>query len=838
MKVELKSFQEEKRRELQNKLNAARDEFSRSGELQAIVLSSPTGSGKTITIGALLESLFEGDDDYPAQPQARVLWISDSPELNIQIRDKLLKACDTPDYDHLEVISSDTFDEEFLRAGVVYFINTQLLGKDKLLTQEGGDRRTFTFWRTIANTVRDYANDFLLIIDEAHRGMGVSARERQARMTTVQKFIKGSSEDGLPPVPLILGMSATTQRFDAVLGETQRTVRKTTISAEEVRSSGLLKDEMIVIVPASEVNTDMTLLETAVRRWRDFENVWTEYTHKEGERDVRPVLVIQVQDGIPERNILSRTPLDEVVEVLKRELREIKKGALVHCFDAPGDISFGGENIRRIDASRIQDDDSARIVLFKTALSTGWDCPRAEVMMSFRKAVDKTSIAQLIGRMIRTPLARRIDSYEMLDAVELYLPHYDRESLEAILAELRNPDAEDRVPTDVTTIPQISYARNPELTDAFTALEQMKIASFSNPCRLLPVRRLMRLAWLLTDDDIDPKAYERERAELVSILIKHREQRWKDTQDWVSLVRETGQVELEQFIIGLGKMEMPAAAVKVRAELASENVEGLFREAHRRIGPGTDIHAAFRAEAEKKTDPALAKLELFALSSDPAVLKEINDDAEKRFGTLEAEHRGSIRRTKAKRKEQYRKLQQAGRDPLYVERDLPEQISEKAEGEAYEQHLFCDDGGKFQTKLNNWETIVLTKWMKRDDFVGWLRNPPRKPWSFCVAYEQGGTKGFHPDLLLFRRNRDRLVVDVVEPHRTNQDDTYAKAKGLAEYAERYGADFGQLMMVKLEGSGDKALLFGFDVNDRETRKKALALRSNEDVQGLFRSLKP
>ena len=718
MKFELKSFQEEKRRELQNKLNAARDEFSKSGEPQAIVLSSPTGSGKTITIGPLLESLFEGDDVYPAHPEARVLWISDSPELNIQSRDKLLKACDTPDYDHLEIISSETFDEEFLRGGVVYFINTQLLGKDKLLTQEGGDRRRFTFWQTVANTIRDCGKNFLLIIDEAHRWMGVSARERQARTTTIQKFIKGSLEDGLPPVPLILGMSATTQRFDTVLGETRRTVRKTTISAEEVRSSGLLKDQMVVIVPATEVNTDMTLLETAVRRWRDFENTWDEYTRKESERAVRPVLVIQVQDGIPERNILSRTPLDEVVEVLRRELPAIKQGALVHCFDAPGDISFGGENIRRIDASRIQDDDSARIVLFKTALSTGWDCPRAEVMMSFRKAVDRTSIAQLIGRMIRTPLARRIDSFEMLNAVELYLPEYDRESLEAILAELRNPDAEDRVPTEVTTIPQVAYPRNSSLADVFTVLEQIKSASFSNPCRLAPVRRLMRLAWLLTDDEFDAKAYEGERADLVSILIKHRQQRWKDDQDWPSLVRETGQVELEQFVIGLGKMEIPAATIKVRAELASENIEGLFREAHRRIGPGTDIHAAFRAEAEKKTDPALAKLELFALSSDAAVLKEINEHAEKRFAALEAEHRGSIRRTKARRKEQYRKLQQAGRDPLYVEWDLPEQISEKQEGEIYERHLFCGADGKFQTKLNTWETAVLKKWMKRDDFAG------------------------------------------------------------------------------------------------------------------------
>ena len=31
-----------------------------------------------------------------------------------------------------------------------------------------------------------------------------------------------------------------------------------------------------------------------------------------------------------------------------------------------------------------------RILLAKDAISTGWDCPRAEVMVSFRSATDKT----------------------------------------------------------------------------------------------------------------------------------------------------------------------------------------------------------------------------------------------------------------------------------------------------------------------------------------------------------------------------------------------------------------------------------------------------------------
>jgi NAD-dependent deacetylase len=63
-----------------------------------------------------------------------------------------------------------------------------------------------------------------------------------------------------------------------------------------------------------------------------------------------------------------------------------------------------------------------KVVFFKETLSTGWDCPRAETMMSFRRAVDYTYIAQLLGRMIRTPLQQRVMVDETLNEVHLYLP--------------------------------------------------------------------------------------------------------------------------------------------------------------------------------------------------------------------------------------------------------------------------------------------------------------------------------------------------------------------------------------------------------------------------------
>ena len=155
-------------------------------------------------------------------------------------------------------------------------------------------------------------------------------------------------------------------------------------------------------------------------------------------------------------------------------------------------------------------------------------------------------------------------------------------------------------------------------------------------------------------------------------------------------------------------------------------MEGLFREAQRRVGPGTDIHMAFWKQAEKRTDPLLAKLELYALSGDATMLKELNEHAEMRFAALESVHRRKIRdELKTKRRDEYRKLQQAGRDSTYLDWELPEEILEKPGGDFFEQHLYCNEAGKYQTRLNGWEKTVLSLWMKRSDFVGWLRNPPR-----------------------------------------------------------------------------------------------------------------
>ena len=49
-----------------------------------------------------------------------------------------------------------------------------------------------------------------------------------------------------------------------------------------------------------------------------------------------------------------------------------------------------------IEPQRVQDAKHVRVLLAKSAISTGWDCPRAEVLVSMRPAKDRTHITQLL----------------------------------------------------------------------------------------------------------------------------------------------------------------------------------------------------------------------------------------------------------------------------------------------------------------------------------------------------------------------------------------------------------------------------------------------------------
>ena len=404
---------------------------------QVVSLQAPTGSGKTIIMAALIEDIYYGSENYAEQPDAIFVWLSDSPQLNEQSKQKIEQKADKIRIDQCVVIADESFDQELLDDGHIYFLNTQKLGKAGNLSQHS-DTRQYTIWETIENTAKEKSDRLYFIIDEAHRGM--QGRQAGVATTIMQRSIKGSIEHKLSPVPVVIGMSATAARFTALVGETTSTLQKTIVSPAQVRASGLLKDRIVITYPEdpSKYN-DMSVLQAATDEWMDKCRHWYQYTVEQHYSNVNPVFVVQVLAGSGKK--VSDTDLDDVLAKIEERMGDhFDEGEVVHTFGSMGDLEVNGLKVPHIEASDIADNRKVKVVFFKENLSTGWDCPRAETMMSFRKAEDATYIAQLLGRMVRTPLQCHVMVDDSLNDVRLFLPYFNKETVQNVIDELQNSE--------------------------------------------------------------------------------------------------------------------------------------------------------------------------------------------------------------------------------------------------------------------------------------------------------------------------------------------------------------------------------------------------------------
>ena len=445
MKFELFPFQKTALARLRQSAATALGNYQSTHTPQVVSYTAPTGAGKTIVMSALIEDIYYGDELYPDQNEAIFIWLSDSPQLNEQSRLKIDLKADKIRLNQCVVISDDSFDMEVLEDGHIYFLNTQKLSKSSNLTKHS-DGRQYTIWETLSNTVREKGDRLYFIIDEAHRG-AQSARDLTKNTTIMQKFLKGSEADRLPPMPVVIGMTATPQRFNRLAEGIQSTTHYVKTTADEVRASGLLKDRIVITYPEHSGN-DMAVLQAATDEWRHKWDHWYQYCYEQHYGQVNPILVIQVQNGSGHQ--ISATDLDECLRIMEERLGDrFLEGQVVHAFgEGTPTIQIGGLDVPYCEPSRIADDKRIKVVFFKETLTTGWDCPRAEVMMSFRRAVDHTYIAQLLGRMVRTPTQQHINVDETLNDVHLYLPQFNEATVYDVVKALQDEEGA-TIPTDI-----------------------------------------------------------------------------------------------------------------------------------------------------------------------------------------------------------------------------------------------------------------------------------------------------------------------------------------------------------------------------------------------------
>jgi type III restriction enzyme len=823
VKLILKDFQEEAVQQLLGHVVSARQEATR-GIHQALSLAAPTGSGKTVVMTALIEEILEGDDATARDPDAVFLWLTDQPELNEQTRQKMIATSSVLSGHQLVVVDA-AIDQPALFPGKVYFLNTQKLAKNSSLVRHGDDR-TYTLWQWLTRTIRERPTSFYLIIDEAHRGMH-EAKETEAANSIIQKFIKGSSGE-IPAVPIIMGVSATPERFDQVISGTTRVRRPVSVDIERVRASGLLKDVVDLFHPDEQQHSDMTMLRAAARAWREYDQRWNSYSKSEGLALVRPLLMVQVQDGTESK--LSRTDLDQVLRVLRDEMGNPPTEWFAHAFQEGSPIKADGSLIRYLAPSAIEADPSCRVVLFKTSLTTGWDCPRAEVMMSFRSAKDDTLIAQLVGRMVRAPLARAIERDEHLNTVALYLPHYDRAGLSRVVERLSAGDPTLLPPTrtrEGRTV--VDLVRNSQADACFAVFEDLPSYVVPRARRGSQVRRLGRLASLLARWDVDQGAPDFASKTLVTVLTDELQQR-KDTEQFKSIVREGGLLDVRQVSWRYDPAKTRENTVQV--EISPENVDDIFQWVGRRFGEGLHVEYWKARVAAGASNHLRTKLEAYALASTPDVIARLERDAQAEVRRLLGVHREAIKKLPEEARQAFRDVRGLSTEPELSPLIAPEEIDTVAADTTWNKHLFVDSDGTYPCKLNTWETPVMQAELADDAVVGWLRNPPRKPWSLCIPYEMDGIwKPCFPDFLVFRQSESGIKVDIVDPHLLSFDDAWHRAVGIAKYAERHTDAFRRVAMIMLDGKE----VIEIDLSDDDVRRRVRQVSSNEHLRELFAS---
>lgn len=833
MKFTLKDYQEDALSEILRNLADARQDWHSRHRRSAFALSATTGAGKTVIAAAAIESLFYGNDEYDAEPDtgAVVLWFSADPTLNEQTRFRLMEASDRINHSDLVVVKP-TFNAERLSPGKVYFLNTQKLARTSMLVrgypsddalpltyETRPDLRSHTMWDTIRNTIEDDRLTLYLIVDEAHQGMGTTKRQQAETNTIARRLISGQAD--LPAVPVVWGISATVDRFNTTMAilPTHAVLPQVWVDPLKVQASGLLKDTIVLDIPTEMGTFETVLLRRATTKLKESSDEWAAYAHAQGQDFlVAPLMVFQVPNTPHPEDI--RAWLETVFDAWP----ELNITHVAHVFGEHRDLAVGPWNIPYLSPELVQDTDNIRVLLAKDAISTGWDCPRAEVMVSLRAAKDRTHVTQLLGRMVRTPLARSIPGNDRLNSVDCLLPHFDRTQVQIVVHDLlHGPDDKDDLPGRRVLIDPVELGPNPaipeELWSRFLGLPSLTIPRRSTK----PVKRLTLLAHELTQDGLLADGGKWAHSQLHRALDAAQDLNRDALEKAIAAVWTVEGTSL-RYSMASGKQQSYADFV-ARADVTV--IEDAYRRAARLLSPDVArTYAEHLAEPADGTDTyedalldAHAAIGAFWLV--PEVGEFLDHQADASVKDLLAKNRAAIRGLSDLRQAVYRSIEEMSTDPQPTNLAKPAtwlapSNVQSADGQVapvtrFSNHLMCDLQGTFPATFNDLEADVIKHEQQRTGFVAWYRNPGRASVdSLTVPYLKGDRwTPLHPDFIFFHRKADHSVgASIVDPHGHYFADAVPKLRGLADYAERYGDAFvridtvdqigGQLLVLDLK----------------------------------------
>ncbi|MHB1646799.1 MAG: DEAD/DEAH box helicase [bacterium] len=386
-----------------------------------LVFKSPTGSGKTIMMAEFLRCL---DDNYLFHEDKAYIWVSfGGDESYSQSKDKLYRYYNDGTDMHLK--DYNNLSEGKLYKNNILFINwSKIKGTDKesrKLRKSGGVGYggEAVFDEFIQNTRKE--RDIVLIIDEAH--------------TETDTTLANEVIDLINP-RIIIKITATPKNIPNASEINQKKAGFVEVLESEVITSGLIKEEIIIQTDEDikklehkEFSEDEIMLKLAYDKRLELKKLY----EKLG-LDINPLVMIQLPSDFKEKEDVQINKKDIVLSYLREKGAKEKEIAVW--------LSNEKKNLELIE----KNDSEVNFMIFKVAPATGWDCPRAEILVMFREITSPTFHTQIIGRIKRMPEGHRYNKEE-LNKAYIYT-NYNKDHIRNI----KDPENKHKIPIYFTEL--------------------------------------------------------------------------------------------------------------------------------------------------------------------------------------------------------------------------------------------------------------------------------------------------------------------------------------------------------------------------------------------------
>ena len=346
-------------------LNAVKSLFeAMATPARDIILKSPTGSGKTIILTYFMHQYIQ------SFPKTVFVWLTPGKaNLEEQSKAKMDKYIHASQTKLLSDVMTAGFEENDS-----CFINWEKLTKKGNNALKDSERTNFL--EHIQHALNDGIR-FVIIVDESHQNNTIKADEIIQYFHTDKIIRCSATPKGIAKAEII------------------------DIPEEEVIAAGLIK-KMLVInqdFPQTIETEDQTafLLEKALGKQRELRAAFLQ-----NDTDINPLIVIQIPNK-------SESLQDGVERYLETQGLTYENGQLAVW------LSDQHDNLEGIDEPNA----TTSAVIIKQAVATGWDCPRAHILVKLRDNMDETFEIQTIGRIRRMPEAKHYQS-DLLDSCYLY----------------------------------------------------------------------------------------------------------------------------------------------------------------------------------------------------------------------------------------------------------------------------------------------------------------------------------------------------------------------------------------------------------------------------------